>query len=141
MMDLLWNAINHIPEHIIRDRTRIWNDNDGFQYVLAFEDWEFRVYNYEFLDEFTRDDYPDVFRQADEYFYNFDWYVNIDTLAYTRLDIDTDTDIREMVNEIVNWVVIYLDAEETPIDLRTKISTFITTRLTELGTKVYQYYK
>lgn len=141
MIDLLWNAINHIPEHIIRDRTRIGNDIDGFQYVLAFEDWEFRVYNYEFLDELARDDYPAVFREADEYFYNFDWYANIDTLSYTRLDIDLDADVGKIVNEIVSWVVVYLDAEETPTDLRTRISTFITTRLTELGTKVYQYYK
>lgn len=136
MIDLLWNAINHIPGHIIRDRTRIGNDNDSFQYVLVLEDWEFRVYNYEFLDDAYHDE---GFREACDYFYNFDWYVNIDTLAYTRLDIDTD--IRGMVNEIINWIVVYLDAEETPIDLRTRISTFITTHLTELGTKVYQYYK
>ena len=137
MIDLLWNIINHIPGHIIRDRTRIGNDNDGFQYVLVLEDWEFRVYNYEFLDEAYHDD--EGFREACDYFYNFDWYLNVNSLSYTRLDLDWWAE--QTVADLVAYVLAYLDEDEIPTDLRTRISTFITTHLTELGTKVYQYYK
>ena len=140
MIDLMWNAINHIPGHIIRDRTRIGNDNDSFQYVLVFEDWEFRVYMYEFLDEaFDREHYDIGFREACDYFYNFDWYLNIDTLSYTRLDLDWWAE--QATTDLVAYVLAYLDENETPIDLRTRISRFITTHLEDLGAKVYQYYK
>lgn len=136
MIDLLWNCIQHIPGHIIRDRTRIGNDNDSFQYVLVLEDWEFRVYNYEFLDEAYHDE---GFREACDYFDNFSWYLNIDTLSYTRLDLDWWAE--QAINDLVAYVLTYLDEEETPRDLRTRISIFIDTNLTKLGAKVYQYYK
>jgi hypothetical protein len=136
MIDLMWNAINYIPGHIIRDRIRIGNDNDSFQYVLVLEDWEFRVYQYEFLDEAYHNE---GFREASDYFYNFDWYLNIDTLSYTRLDLDLW--VEETIADLVAYVLTYLDREETPIHLKERISTFIKTRLSELGTKVYQYYK
>lgn len=136
MIDLLWNAINYIPGHTIRDRVRIGNDNDSFQYVLVLEDWEFRVYMYEFLDEAYHDE---GFREACDYFYNFEWYLNINSLSYTRLDLDWW--VEKAITDLVAYVLTFLDEEETPIDLRTRISTFITTHLTELGAKVYQYYK
>lgn len=136
MIDLMWNAINHIPERMIRDRTRIWNDNDSFQYVLTLEDWEFRVYMYEFLDNAYHDE---GFREAWDYFYNFDWYLNIDTLSYTRLDLDLWVDLA--IAELYTYVSTYLDEEETPRDLRERISTFIRNNFERLGAKVYQYYK
>ena len=136
MIDLLWNAINHIPGHTIRDRVRIGNDNDSFQYVLVLEDWELRVYNYEFLDEAYHNE---GFREACDYFYNFDWYLNIDTLSYTRLDLDWW--VEKAITDLIAYILTFLDEEETPIDIATRISTFIKTRLTELGAKVYQYYK
>lgn len=136
MIDLLWNAITHIPGHIIRDRVRIGNDNDSFQYVLVLEDWEFRVYNYEFLDEAYHNE---GFREACDYFYNFDWYLNIDTLSYTRLDLDWWAE--QATTDLVAYVLAYLDEDEIPTDLRTRISRFITTHLEDLGAKVYQYYK
>ena len=140
MIDLLWNAINHIPGHIIRDRTRIGNDNDSFQYVLVFEDWEFRVYMYEFLDEaFDREHYDIGFREAWDYFDGFQWYLNIDTLSYTRLDLWEW--VKKAIAELYTYVSTYLDEEETPIDLMTRISTFIKKNLVRLGAKVYQYYK
>lgn len=138
MIDLLWNAIPHIPERMIRDRTRIGNDNDSFQYVLVFEDWEFRVYMYDFLDE-TYNDGDGNFREACDYFYNFDWYVNIDTLSYTRLDLDWWAE--QTITDLVAYVLAYLDEDGIPTGLRARISAFITTHLTELGAKVYQYYK
>lgn len=139
MIDLLWNAINHIPGHIIRDRTRIGNDNEGRQYVLVLEDWEFRVYMYEFLDEILEEVYnTENFRETCDYFYDFEWYLNINTLSYTRLDIDC---VDLAIAELYTYVSTYLDEEETPIDLMTRISTFIKKNLVRLGTKVYQYYK
>ena len=140
MIDLLWNAINHIPGRIIRERTRIGNDNDSFQYVLVFEDWEFRVYMYEFLDEILEEIYnTENFREACDYFYNFDWYLNINSLSYTRLDLDWWAE--QATTDLVAYVLAYLDEDEIPTDLRTRISRFITTHLEDLGAKVYQYYK
>lgn len=140
MIDLLWDAINHIPGHIIRDRTRIGNDNDSFQYVLVLEDWEFRVYMYEFLDDVFDEEHHDIgFREACDYFYNFEWCLNENTLCYTRLDLDWW--VEKAITDLVAYVLTYLDEEEIPTDLRTRISAFITTHLTELGEKVYQYYK
>lgn len=136
MIDLLWNAITHIPGHIIRDRTRIGNDNDSFQYVLVLEDWEFRVYNYEFLDYAYHDE---GFREACDYFYNFEWYLNIDTLSYTRLDLDWW--VEQAIADLYSYIATHLNENEIPRDLGTRISTFIKTHLEELGAKVYQYYK
>ncbi len=136
MIDLMRNAINYIPGHIIRDRIRIGNDNDSFQYVLVFEDWEFRVYNYEFLDEAYHNE---GFREACDYFYNFDWYLNIDTLSYTKLDLWEW--VEKAITDLVAYVLAYLDENETPRDLRERISKFIRTNFENLGAKVYQYYK
>ncbi len=136
MIDLLWNAINHIPGRIIRDRTRIGNDNDSFQYVLALEDWEFRVYMYEFLDEAYHDE---GFREACDYFYNFDWYLNINTLSYTRLDLDWW--IEKTIADLTTYVLTFLDREEIPRDLEGRIILFFKDNIEKIGTKVYQYYK
>lgn len=136
MIDLLWNCISHIPGHTIRDRTRIGNDNDSFQYVLVLEDWEFRVYNYEFLDEAYHNE---GFREACDYFYNFDWYLNIDTLSYTRLDLDWW--VEKAIRDLTAYVLTYLDGEEIPRDLEGRITMFFKYNIEKIGTKVYQYYK
>jgi hypothetical protein len=136
MIDLLWNAINHIPGHIIRERTRIGNDNDSFQYVLVFEDWEFRVYMYEFLDDAYHDE---GFREACDYFYNFDWYLNINSLSYTRLDLDWW--VEKAIRDLTAYVLTYLDEEEIPRDLEGRITLFFKYNIEKIGTKVYQYYK
>jgi hypothetical protein len=138
MMDLLWNAITHIPGHIIRDRTRIGNDNDSFQYVLALEGWELRVYQYEFLDEILEEAYnTENFREACDYFYDFFWYLNINTLSYTRLDLGWERE--KTRDELIDYVKEYL--AETPRDLEERIVKFFRDNIERLGAKVYQYYK
>ena len=134
MMELLWNAITHIPGHIIRDRTRIGNDNDGRQYVLVLEDWELRVYMYEYLDEAYHDE---GFRATCDYFYDFSWYLNIDTLCYTRLDIDWEWGRTR--DELIDYVREYLT--DTPRDVEERIAIFFNNNIKNLGAKVYQYYK
>ena len=134
MIDLLWNCIQHIPGHIIRDRTRIGNDNDSFQYVLVLEDWEFRVYNYEFLDEAYHDE---GFREACDYFDNFSWYLNIDTLSYTRLDIDWERGRTR--DELIAYAREYLT--DGPRDIEERTFKFFNNNIKNLGAKVYQYYK
>lgn len=134
MMDLLWNAIAHIPGHIIRERTRIGNDSEGFQYVLVLEDWEFRVYQYDFLSDAYHNE---GFRPADDYFYDFYWYLNIDTLSYTRLDIDWEWGRTR--DELIGYVREYLT--DTPRDLEERIYKFFNNNIKNLGAKVYQYYK
>lgn len=134
MIDLLWNAINHIPGHIIRDRTRIGNDNDSFQYVLVLEDWEFRVYQYDYLDNAYHDE---GFRPADDYFYNFFWYLNINTLAYTRLDINWERGRTR--DELIAYAREYFT--DRPRDFEDRITLFFNKHIKNLGTKVYQYYK
>lgn len=134
MIDLLWNAINHIPGRIIRDRTRIGNDNEGRQYVLVFEDWEFRVYQYDYLDDSYHDE---GFRETCDFFYDFYWYLNIDTLAYTRLDIDWEWG--KTRDELIAYVNEYLP--DAPRDTGERITNFFEKYIKELGAKVYQYYK
>lgn len=133
MMDLLWNAITHIPEHMIRDRTRIGNDSDDFQYVLAFEDWEFRVYQYQY------DEYEDGnnWEECSHYFYQFDYWLNLNTLAYTRLDIDWERGgVRD---ELIAYAREYLT--DGPRDIEERITKFFNNNIKNLGAKVYQYYK
>ena len=138
MIDLLWNAITHIPGHIIRERTRIGNDNDSFQYVLVREDWEFRVYIYEFLDEILEEVYnTENFRETCDYFYNFFWYLNINTLSYTRLDISWERGRTR--DELIDYVREYLT--DAPRDFEERITKFFLNNIKELGAKVYQYYK
>ena len=134
MIDLLWNAISHIPGHIIRDRTRIGNDNESFQYVLVLEDWEFRVYQYDFLSDAYHNE---GFRPVDDYFYDFSWYLNIDTLAYTRLDIDWERGRTR--DELIEYVREYLT--DAPRDVEDRITIFFRNNIKNLGAKVYQYYK
>lgn len=137
MIDLLWNCIAHIPEHMIRDRTRI--GNDGFtQFVLAFEDWEFRVYNYEYSDygninAADRDNWED----CAIYFNNFDFCLNPTTLAYTRLDIDWER--KWMRDDLIDYVREYL--ADGPRDVEERITKFFRDNIKNLGAKVYQYYK
>lgn len=134
MIDLLWNAIAHIPGHIIRERARIGDDSEGFQYVLVFEDWEFRVYQYDFLDEAYHDE---GFRETCDYFYDFCWYLNIDTLSYTRLDIDWER--WRTRDELIDYVKEYLT--RCPRDVEERITNFFNNNIKNLGAKVYQYYK
>lgn len=134
MMDLLWNAITHIPGRIIRERTRIGDDNEGFQYVLVFEDWQFRVYQYDYLDNAYHDE---GFRPADDYFYDFCWYLNINTLAYTRLDIDWERGRTR--DELIAYVREYFT--RTPRDFEERITLFFSNNIEKIGAKVYQYYK
>lgn len=134
MIDLLWNAINHIPGHIIRDRTRIGNDNEGRQYVLVLEDWEFRVYMYDYLSEAYHNE---GFRETCDYFYDFCWYLNIDTLSYTRLDIDWERG--KTRDELIDYVREYLT--DAPRDVEERIAIFFKNNIKNVGAKVYQYYK
>ena len=134
MIDLLWNAITHIPGHVIRDRTRIGNDNDGRQYVLVLEDWEFRVYMYEFLDEAYHNE---GFREACDYFYNFSWYLNIDTLSYTRLDIGWERE--KARDELIDYVGVHIT--DSPRDFKERIVFFFRNNIEKLWARVYQYYK
>lgn len=134
MIDLLWNAINHIPGHIIRDRTRIGNDNEGRQYVLVLEDWEFRVYMYDYLGGAYHDE---GFRATCDYFYDFCWYLNIDTLSYTRLDIDWER--WRTRDELIAYAREYLT--DGPRDIEERITKFFNNNIKNLGAKVYQYYK
>lgn len=132
MIDLIWNDIAHIPEHMIRDRARI--GNDGFtQFVLVFEDWEFRVYNYEFCEYTNEDNWED----CSHYFYNFDFYLDTTTLAYTRLDIEWDRE--KTRNELIEYVREYL--ADWPRDAEERITNFFRDNIEKLGAKVYQYYK
>lgn len=133
MIDLMWNAINHIPGHIIRERTRIGNDNEGRQYVLVLEDWEFRVYQYEYSEYSDRDNWED----CSHFFYNFDYCLNRATLAYTRLDIDWERGRAR--DELIAYAREYLT--DRPRDFEDRITLFFNKHIKELGAKVYQYYK
>lgn len=132
MIDLLWNDIAHIPEHMIRDRTRI--GNDGFtQFVLVFEDWEFRVYNYEYSEYYNlSEDERNRYEDCANYFYNFDYCLDVWSLAYTRLDMESRDDLIDYVREyLADW----------PRDAEERITKFFRDNIEKLGAKVYQYYK
>ena len=137
MIDLLWNDIAHIPEHMIRDRTRI--GNDGFtQFVLVFEDWEFRVYNYEYSEYYDLpEDERSHYEDCANYFYNFDFCLDVWSLAYTRLDIEWERGRTR--DELIDYVREYL--ADWPRDVEERITNFFRDNIGKLGAKVYQYYK
>lgn len=139
MIDLLWNAITHIPEHMIRDRTRIGDSEDWQQYVLVFEEWEFRLYNYEYADYYDIDEINREEREdCSNYFYNFDYCLKTNTLNYSRLDIDWDG--REKArDELANYVAECI--EEAPRDYRERITKLMIDNIKNVGERVYQYYK
>ena len=140
-MEIISNSIPHIPEHVIRDRTRIGNDAYGLQFVLVFEGWEFRVYNYEYEEYYNIDEWERNYRDdCCNYFYNFDYVLKCDTLRYTRLDID-EWDVNETIADLIGWVGTYLDSDEVPMDLKERITHLIKAHINEMGLKVYAYYK
>ena len=143
-MDIANNSIQHIPENMIRERTRIGNDWLWTQYVLAFEEWEFRVYNYEYEEYHNLDEWDRQYREdCSHYFYNFDYVLNPTSLKYTRLDIEgwVGEWVKETINDLLVWVVTYLDSDETSMDLRERITRLIKDNVEKMGTLVYQYYK
>ena len=138
MIDLLWNDIAHIPEHMIRDRTRI--GNDGFtQFVLVFEGWEFRVYNYEYAEYLVdiSEDERSRYEDCANYFYDFSFYLDVWSLAYTRLDIEWDRE--KTRDDLIDYIREYL--ADGPRDAEERITKFLRDNIEKLDTKVYQYYK
>lgn len=139
-MEIISNSIPHIPLHPIRERTRIGNDAYGLQFVLAFEDGEFRVYNYEYEEYYNIDEWERDYRDdCCNYFYNFDYVLKRDTLRYTRLDLDEW--VEKTINDLIAWVNTYLNRDEIPMDLNERIAHVIAYNLKDMGVKVYQYYK
>lgn len=80
-----------------RNRLYLWdleNDEWMWQAVLVVEEWCVRLYTYEYSEGYRWGEW----KQCDEYFYNFEGYLNFDTLGYIEIEFDN---IENTVNELV----------------------------------------
>ena len=92
--------------------------------------------NYEYEDELPEDENA-RYEECGNYFYNFDYYLDVWTLAYTRLDIDWERGRTR--DELIGYVREYL--ADGPRDAEERITKFFRDNIEKLGAKVYQYYK
>ena len=140
-MAILSGSILHIPEHMIKDRTRIGNDGLWTQYVLAFEDNELRIYSYEYTEYNSDIDDSDIENREDcsHYFYNFDFWLKRDSLKYARLNIEKWAELT--IIDLLHWWEANLDEDCLPRDFKERIEKFIKDNFEKVGTLVYQYYK
>lgn len=150
----LWLWIHRIPEKVIsgNDYFYIWMSND-YEYLLVVENWELRIYSYEYWSE---DSILDSHQWEDwwSYLYGcFEWMYDCfdrHTMRYSALNIKWKAPF-DIAKEIIDW------ADENMADdlnwalvenndRRNKIPgsdliRFINRALGKIGEKTYCYYK
>lgn len=152
MVDLNYNPIRHLPkEHIPKENIFWLGFWDGYEFLLVIEEWEFRIYNYEYWsDESIYDSHQDEdwWTSIQNYFWVWDDCLDTDTCEYSVAKFENDTPIamagellavcREKLDDL-NWA---LDDNWWP---STGLIGFIARGIVENMTygkqKVYTYYK
>lgn len=147
------DSVVHIPEKQIKawDYWYLWFWNDK-EYVLTIEDWEFRVYQYEYWGEDTIEDYLDEDWRAysHDYFEDYGGCMAKDSCKYQTIFINkkTDTNI-----EIASYIIEAYDRlccddmnDSLVEDRATKSPSesfidFIRNKLSKIGERAYCYYK
>lgn len=80
------------------DRLFLWEiDNEAdewWQAVLVVEEWHVRLYTYMYSDSNRTDDWE----QCDNYFYNFEGWLDTNSLGYIEIEFDN---IENTINELV----------------------------------------
>ena len=150
----LWLWIHHIPEKTIsgNDYFYIWMFND-YEYQLVVEDWELRIYSYDYWSE---DSIQDNHSWEDWWSYLhhcFEWmYDCFDrlTMKYSALNIKWKETF-DIAKEIVNWADINMaddvnrslveNGDRTDKVPSSELLKFINRALNKIGEKAYCYYK
>jgi len=140
MLNFFEWKIRHSPDDFIelKDRWFLWDMTNDYQAVLVFEDWEFRIYTYNWN---SSDDEPEEEwrRWCWDVFENFTGYYDENSLGYVKLD--TSGSIDEIINELyqscekqLSWFYSYKKAE---------IAEFIKRHSDKIKkeNRVYTYYK
>ena len=140
MLDFLeWKKFC-FPDDFIesQDRWFLWDMNDSRQAVLVFEDWELRIYTYEWN---SSDDEPEEEwrRWCWDVFQNFTGYYDENSLGYVKLD--TCGSIEEITDDLYKSC-------EWQLDTLYRISKdimedFIKKHIDKIKkeSKIYTYYK
>ena len=124
---------------------------DGYEFLLVIEEWEFRIYNYEYWsDESIYDNHQDEdwWTSIQNYFWVWDDCFDVDTCEYSVAKFENDTAIA-MANEFltacreklddVNW---RFDNNWCPsTDLIGFMARGIMENMVYGKQKVYTYYK
>lgn len=144
----------HIPEKMISgaDYMYLWMTDD-YEYYLAIEDDELRVYSYDYWSEDTIRSYHEWESWWGWLGERFEWMYDcfaIDTIRYIALNIEWE-ETSDITKSIVNWVYANMtgDANHYLIegdDRRDRIPSeeltkFIKRALEKIGLRVYCYYK
>lgn len=99
MLDFLKWRTRHIPDDFIesQDRWFLWDMEGNLQAVLTFEDWELRIYTYDWN---SSDDEPEEEwrRWCWDVFQNFTGYYDENSLGYVK--VDTSGSIAEIIGEL-----------------------------------------
>lgn len=128
------------PDNFIKNQDRwfLWDMEDNRQAVLVFEDWEIRIYTYDWSDS---DDEPEEEwrRWCWDTFENFTGYYDENSLGYVK--VETCGSAEEITDEIYKsceWKLysLYRISKDT-------IEDFIKKHIDKLKkeNKIYTYYK
>lgn len=97
MKDLFEWKVKGIPVDWM-DRLFLWEidseEDERWQAVLVVEEWCIRLYTYKYCNTNWTDDWE----QCEGYFYNFEWWLDINSLGYIEIEFDN---IDNTVNELV----------------------------------------
>ena len=150
----LWLWIHRIPEKAIsgNDYFYIWMSND-YEYLLVVENWELRIYSYEYWSE---DSIQDNHSWEDwrDYLYNcfesmYDCFES-NSMRYSALNIKWKETF-DIAKEIINWADINMaddvncclveNNDRTDKVPSSSLINFINRALSKIGEKAYCYYK
>lgn len=104
MIDLDEGAIKHLPEKRISREDSFWlGYADNFDYWLVVEEWEFRVYNYEWRAEesiMINHEWEDWWAYCSDYIQSVADCLDKDTMEYTVPKFETN-DAEDMAIDLV----------------------------------------
>lgn len=150
--------IKHLPKKRIAREDRMYlGYADNYDVVLAIEDWEIRIYNYEYWSDDAITDWEhedeDWREPIDDYFGWVEWNLDVETCEYLVADFESN-DPNDMAKELLyactdeledrSWTIYDLDDNNDAIPSQ-KLVDFL--RRCLVKTKEYQdslayaYYK
>ena len=151
MLNLLDNGIKHLPNKRISQQNLMYlGYSDNYDIVLAVEEWEFRIYNYEFWSEdsiYSDHEDEDWRTNVNHYFWTGSDCFDMDTCEYVVAKFENDNPL-DMASELILACDVLEDVshrisdEWVPTD---ELIQFMKHWLMEIakynGALVYGYYK
>ena len=144
MIDLAGDYIKHLPQkRIPREDELCLGYCDNYDYWLVFEEWEFRIYDYEWWsnDSIANHEWEDWYDEVDNYFAGGDDYLDKNTCEYMSLKFENNNsewmayEIWEACDNLEDRFSITDNTDEWPND---KLVNFIKEHSMN---RVYCYYK